>query len=263
MSVTSTIGSFSAILKSSDTSMRIGILQADSVLPQFQPEFGDYPRMIGDVLTAVDPSLLLRTYDVEHGEYPADLAECDAYVITGSRQSVYDPEPWIKTLRQFVVLLHERRIPLIGICFGHQMVAEALGGKTLPAAVGWCVGVHQSRVIRSEGFMDPPLPVFNLISSHKDQVARLPEGAVLLAASEQCPCAMYRVGDHILTVQGHPEFCKPYSRALMTYRETLLGQEKFDAGLASLALPTNEHIIAQWILNFLRQRCLAPDQSLA
>ena len=99
--------------------------------------------------------------------------------------------------------------------------------------------------------MDPPLKGFNLIVSHKDQVTRLPAGASLLATSPFCPNAMYCLGNHILTFQGHPEFCKGYSRALMEYREDVLGEEKFGRGINSLAEDTDEISVARWILNFM------------
>ncbi|MFN3238443.1 MAG: glutamine amidotransferase-related protein [Pseudomonadales bacterium] len=127
--------------------MKIGILKADSVLEQFQPEHGDYPDMFVRRLGDNAPeSVEFATYDVEHGVYPNHMDDCDGYVITGSKKSVYDDEDWIRALEAYVVELHEHLKPLIGICFGHQLVAQALGGKTEAAAVGWGVGVHESTI---------------------------------------------------------------------------------------------------------------------
>jgi len=238
--------------------VKIGILKADSVLPQFQGEFGDYPEMFRDLLgraakqEGIDVNF--ATYDVEHFEYPERLDECDGYVITGSKKSVYDDEPWIHRLAHFVRELHETRTKLVGICFGHQMVAHALDGKAAAADEGWGVGVHQSKVVGDEPWMSPKLDAFNLIVSHKDQVAALPGDAVLLAGSEFCPYGMFRFGEHILTFQGHPEFRKGYSKALMEYREEILGEEKFSAGMASLSSDTHEDVIGRWILGFISYR---------
>lgn len=230
--------------------MRIGILQTDSVMPQFQGEFGNYPEMFRHLLS-IGEGVTFNNYDVEHGEYPARLDECEGYVMTGSKLSVYDDEPWIHRLSEFVVQLHETRTRLVGICFGHQMVAHALGGKTQPAEVGWCVGIHHSDVLQQEDFMKPERPGYNLIVSHKDQVTVLPPEAELLASSPACPNAMFRIGDHILTFQGHPEFVKGYSRTLMEFREDVLGADRFIQGIASLSEETHEETIARWILNFL------------
>lgn len=232
--------------------MRIGILQTDSVNAEFQAEFGDYPLMFRGLL-GLNESVTFADYDVARGRYPASPEECDAFLITGSRRSVYDDEAWIIRLKDYVVELHESRTKLVGICFGHQMIAEALGGKTEPAAVGWHVGINPNRVVKQEAFMTPAAATFRLIFSHKDQVTRLPPGAELLATSPLCPNAMFRIDKHLLAIQGHPEFCKGYSRTLMEMRQEILGEETFSRGMASLAQPTEEGMVAHWILNFIAE----------
>ena len=234
---------------------RIGILQPDAVLDQFQPEFGDYPAMLGDVLqSAVNPDeqVEFAVYDVMRGQYPADVSECDAYVITGSRASVYDDdEPWIRQLEAYVRTLHDARAKLVGICFGHQMVAQALGGATEGAGVGWGVGISESAVVNPAAFMQPALDRFNLLVSHRDQVTSLPPGATAHAGSCFCPVSMFTMGDHILALQGHPEFIAGYSRVLMDMRREILGEAVWANGVASLDRRNDRVIVARWILNFI------------
>ncbi|MGV0036621.1 MAG: glutamine amidotransferase-related protein [Candidatus Azotimanducaceae bacterium WSBS_2022_MAG_OTU7] len=239
--------------------MIIGILQADSVLAKFQPVHGNYPSMITRILGQAANQLKLETafrnYDVEHGVYPATIDECDGYVITGSKKSVYDDEPWIETLKEYTRQLHAAQKKLVGLCFGHQLIAEALGGKTLPAATGWCVGIHESEILQSSWFMedeDEKLNLFTLVVSHKDQVIQLPEGTQLLASAEQCPNSMYGIDDHIFTLQGHPEFTREYSRDLMEMRQDILGPETYTAGVASLDKPLMRDIVSRWIIRFIK-----------
>jgi GMP synthase-like glutamine amidotransferase len=232
--------------------MRIGILKTDSVRPEFQDDFGDYPDMFRRLLLAADPSLEFTDYDVQRGEYPEHIDACDAYLITGSRDSVYDDEDWIRALADFVDGLHRARRKLIAICFGHQLVAHFLGGETQPADVGWGVGVKTSDVVKQPPWMDPPADSVRLLVSHKDQVTRLPDGAEVFAMSGYCPVAGYTLGEHIFAVQGHPEFAKGYSRSLIDWRRQLLGERCADAGLESLAEPTDEQLVASWIVNFIR-----------
>ncbi len=242
--------------------LRIGILKTDSVRPEFIGLHGDYPDMFRTLLTdaaeiAGMPTPEFETYDVQHGRYPGTPEDCDGYVITGSRDSVYDPHPWIAELGEYVRELHQRQHKLIGICFGHQLVAQALGGETTAADVGWAVGVHGSRLTARPPWLSVDADDFALLSSHKDQVRRLPDDAELLAASDFCPIAAFTVGDHILALQGHPEFVKPYAEDLMRFRETLLGAEVFARGMASLAEPVQRMQVGRWMLDFLNWRAPA------
>ena len=108
--------------------MTIGILKTDTVRPEWVGRFGEYPDMFEVLLRQVDPSLDFRTWDAEAGELPDDPSAVDGFIITGSKSSVYDDKPWIRGLEDFVRHAHLARCKLVGICFGHQLVARALGG---------------------------------------------------------------------------------------------------------------------------------------
>ena len=232
--------------------MRIGILQCDATNENFRDEHGDYPGMFISLFQSIDPELEFSVFDVRLGQYPQTPQECDAYLITGSRFSVYDDEAWIHKLEKFVVELHSEKHPLLGICFGHQMIARALGGKTEKAAQGWGVGVQSYRKTKTKSWLNPALENFSLLAVHQDQVTELPEGAELIAESEFCPNAAFMIDDHILTFQAHPEFEKAYSKVLLVLREQILGPEIFAAGVKSLDQSIQPQVITNWMVNFLR-----------
>ncbi len=232
--------------------MKLGILKTDQVRPEWVPEFGEYPDMFIKLLGQVDPDLEFRVYDVEQGEYPADIDEVDAYLITGSKSSVYDDKPWIKTLMEFVRELDRRRKKLVGICFGHQLVAHALGGRTEKSPKGWGVGLHTHRFTATPAWHDQQALEFDILVSHQDQVVKNAEGASVLAGSDFCENAVCQVGDHILTFQGHPEFVPGYSREIMEFRRQVVGEQVYARGVASLVAPPQNERVARWILKFLR-----------
>lgn len=231
--------------------LRLGILQADHVDAEYRARFGDYADMFATALgDALGPDAVFEFYDVRLGCYPDRVGDCDGYLITGSRASVFDDEPWIARLKDFVRELHDARAKTVGICFGHQLAAAALGGLVDRAEVGWGVGVHTWEVVDDEPWMRPRLPEVRLVASHQDQVEVLPPGARLLAASDFCPNAAFGMGGHLFAVQGHPEFTKDYARFLMCRRRDQLGGA-FEPGMRSLDQPTDEHVVAQWIAGFL------------
>ena len=230
--------------------MNIGILQCGHVRDELVPQHGRYPEMFSALLTQADPTLTFTLYDAKHDNLPSDVNACDAYLITGSRHSVNEELPWISRLEDFIRDLHAAQKKIIGICFGHQLIAKALGGKVIKSPGGWGVGMSKNKITQQKSWMNPPLDKFNLLVSHQDQVVELPPGAEVLASNEACPFYMIQIGNN-LTVQGHPEFSKDYSRALIEYRKDSLDTARYEQGLQSLQLEKDDAFVSQWIVNFL------------
>jgi GMP synthase-like glutamine amidotransferase len=233
--------------------LKLGILKTDAVRPEWVPRYGEYPDMFVSLLGAEDPQLEFTVYDVEEGLYPADIDEVDAYLITGSKSSVYEDKPWIAALIDFVRQLHGRRKKLVGICFGHQLIAQALGGETTKSAKGWGMGLHRHSFNRLPDWHDGGDVELKILVSHQDQVVRTADGAVVLAGSEFCENAVCQLGNHILTFQGHPEFTAEYSREIMEFRRHLIGEQVYALGVASLGESHQGARVARWVLNFLKR----------
>lgn len=229
--------------------MKIGLLQCDHVLESYRQFGGDYDQMFAELL----PGFEWVHYDVINGHFPASVHECDAYLCTGSRFSVYDQETWIVQLQALVREIREQHLWYVGVCFGHQLLAEALGGKVEKAAVGWCIGVHSFQVLQREEWMQPFQERFQLLMSCQDQVQVLPPESQVLAAAPDCPLGMFRVGERMLGMQAHPEFNAAYARALMEGRRERIGAEKVTAGLHSLQIAPDKAIMAAWMARFFRR----------
>lgn len=236
-----------------ESCMRLGILQCDSVRPELQPRFADYPDMFRSLLDDPGSGLDFVVHDLVNGHFPDDVDDCDAWLITGSKCSVNDAEPWIEQAHELVRAIHAARRPLIGICFGHQLIASALGGRVERAEAGWGAGVHVNHILRPQAWMEPAREDLALLVSHQDQVVQPPSGAVVLAGHDFCPFDMLQVEDHILTFQGHPEFEPGYSRALIELRHDRIGPDRAEAALDSLAQPADSGIAAQWIRRFIER----------
>lgn len=233
--------------------MKLGILKCDTVRPEWVPEFGEYPDMFVTLLGRADPSMEFVSYDVEGGVYPADIDEVDAYLITGSKSSVYDDKPWIPPLIKFVQEIAGRGKKIVGICFGHQLVAQALGGKTEKSAKGWGVGLHTHTFTQTPSWHDGGSEDLKILVSHQDQVVKNAEGATVLASSDFCENAVCQIGEQILTFQGHPEFIPEYSKEIMEFRREQFGEDIYHSGLASLSGdPQEGDRVAKWIVSFLK-----------
>ena len=230
--------------------MNIGILQCNRLREEFARQHGQYPDMFANLLQQIDPTLTFDTYDVEQANFPSHVDTCDAYLITGSSHGVNDDLPWITQLEDFIRSLHMAQKKIIGICFGHQLVAKALGGSVIKSPSGWGIGISKNTITQQKSWMKPPRDTFNLIISHQDQVVKLPPGTEILASNDFCPFYMIQIGN-ILTIQGHPEFSKTYSQALIESRKNILDKECYEQGLQSLQLDKDDVLIAEWITHFL------------
>jgi GMP synthase (glutamine-hydrolysing) len=229
--------------------MKLGLLVCDHVRPEFIHVSGDYEDMFRR-LFAEHRDVDVVAYDAIAGELPADPSECDAWMTTGSRYSVNDDEPWIRSLEGFVREVAAAGVPFIGICFGHQLIAKALGGSVVKSERGWGVGLQKVQVRDDLGLGES----YRVLASHQDQVESLPPGAEILGWSDHCPVSMLGVGSTILGIQGHPEFEAAYSEALMQSRRGhLIPEQTVDAGLASLEQSPDSERLADWILAFLEK----------
>ena len=236
-------------------SLRIGLLQCDHVANDLIDIHGNYPEIFEDMLLATDPDIEMAVYDLTADLFPVDLTACDAYIITGSQFSAYEDIPWINKAKQLINDLYQAKIPTVGICFGHQLIAESLGGKMSKATdKGWGVGVHYWEIIKNEEWMGKKPPdSFALRVSHQDQVTELPPDARLFAGSEFCPIAGFQTSDHFLSFQGHPEFSKEYAKALINKRIERIGEEVSRKAIESLKEEVHAETVGNWILSFIRK----------
>jgi len=234
--------------------MRIGLLVCDHVRPEFLGISGDYADMFRRLFADHD-DVEVVAYDAVNGELPADPSEADAWLTTGSRYSVNDDEPWIRDLEAFVRVAAESDVPFVGICFGHQLIAKALGGSVVRSDQGWGIGVQEVQVAEDLGLGDS----YRVLTSYQDQVSTLPPGGEVLGWNEHCPVSVMGVGATILGIQGHPEFEASYSAALMESRRgNVIPEETVDAGLASLQDEPDGDRLGTWILEFIERARKTP-----
>ena len=232
--------------------MKIGILQCDDVRAELQAEYGNYPQMFEQGLHDLLPDPVFSVYRVLDNQLPHTVDECDAWVITGSKFGVNDDLPWIEALCQFVRTLWERQRPLLGICFGHQLVAKALGGEVIKSEKGWGIGLSFNQVLERKVWMEPFQTSLDLLVSHQDLVVALPEQAEVLACSDFCPYYLLQYGRCFLTILGHPEFCVGYCKALIEVRQAVLPPARVRAAMVSLTGKTDSALMLRWMAQFLQ-----------
>ena len=210
--------------------MKIGILQTGTSPDQIRSEHGDYNDLFERLLSR--RGFEFTTYAVLDNEFPPSIDAQDGWLITGSRFAAYEDHNWIPPLEEFLRQAYAAGIPIVGVCFGHQILAQALGGVVEKYAGGWSVGAteYQSQ--------DPACQPhsFTLMAWHQDQITQLPADAEVLASSAYCKYAMLAYGDRALTIQPHPEFNKNFMQALLDARREVLPRkiaEQAEQGLGT------------------------------
>lgn len=231
--------------------LRICILEADDLHPQLQPHFHSFGQMFVRLLGSQDRAACFEIYNVVRGEYPANPALYDAFLVTGSKADSFGSDAWIVRLREYLLIRYRAGDVLLGVCFGHQILALVLGGLTERAAQGWGVGVHSYRMLQMpvDGLAQPSR--LHMLISHRDQVTRLPEQAHLLASSDFCPNAAFMLDGRVLCFQGHPEFTHDFSRSLLQIRQGIYTPEFYARGLDSLQHEHDGQIVGGWMIEFV------------
>lgn len=233
-----------------DGPVRVALLECDHVPDRLRHLGDDYGTMFIERFARDAPWVTFERFDVIGGVAPPPVGQHDGYLVTGSRYSVGDDLPWFEGLRRATEAIVAAELPLVGVCFGHQLLADTLGGRVTRAANGWGVGIHTARVTTPRPWMDPSLEEFRLVVSHQDQVVDLPPEGTLLAESAHAPIAAFQVGSAI-GIQGHPEFDPAYSAALMDLRRDRIPAAVIEVGEASLTQQPDHATVVTWLGNHL------------
>jgi GMP synthase-like glutamine amidotransferase len=230
--------------------LKLGILKTGRPPSPCIPVYGTYPDMFRHLLG--EDAYDWRTYAVDEGELPGSPTECDGYLVTGSSAGVYEDLPWIGPAEDFLRAA-KGTAALVGVCFGHQLMAQAFGGAVIKSPKGWGVGEHEYRIVRHEPWMDGDAPI-RLPASHQDQVVSLPPGAAVFAASDFTPFAGLVWPDaRAMSIQPHPEFEPAYAIDLIEHRrDAVYPTDQADAAVASFAQPDDRARVGRWIANFLK-----------
>ena len=223
--------------------MKLAILETGRPPGQLAEQFGDYPAMLRAVL---GPGFEIENFDVQAGELPR-VNDQHAFLLTGSPAGVYDPLPWIEPLQEFIRAAKDSK--MVGICFGHQVMAQALGGHVEKSDKGWGAGLHRYNIVRREPWLDGTDSIA-VPASHQDQVVVQPPNTEIIAESPFTRVAALGWTDRpAISFQFHPEFSPDFAKALIEKRYDIVPDP--DAAIASLDGPNDNARVAGWIRRFL------------
>ena len=223
--------------------MLIGILQCGHF-----PEAAGYPvRTYSDLYTEMlaGRGLEFRTWSVVDLEFPDSVHDAEGWLISGSRHGAYEDLPFIPPLEDFIRKAYAAEVPLVGICFGHQIIAKALGGKVEKYAGGWGVG-------RTDYKFDGTTLALN--AWHQDQVVEKPADAEVIATSDFCRYAGFRYKGPAFSVQPHPEFDRTALDLLLTVRAPgVVAPDRIEAATAAMEDPVDNAVMAEQIVTFFKE----------
>jgi GMP synthase-like glutamine amidotransferase len=231
--------------------LRLAVLLTNNDTSPFAAHFPNDGQKVVQLLQPLRPDWTYEVVSVKDGVLPESPEAFDGYVITGSPASVNDDSlPWVGPLLDFIRAVHAARQPLIGLCFGHQAVARALGGQVARSAAGWGLGSAPTHWSAFRPWMQPAQSTTTLMAAHNEQVTRMPEGAECLGGSDFCPIGSMQIGQHIWTTQFHPEMPLVFMQALLGFLADKLDADTLARAHASLANAADVPLYGQWMVQF-------------
>ena len=237
--------------------MRIAIVETGAPPGPLSRAHGDYPAMMRRMLAPFSPGLDFATIRLASGEILPRAADFGGLLITGSSAGVYENHAWIEPLKDLVRATAAANRPQVGICFGHQLMAEAFGGRVERSDKGWGVGVHAYEVRATAGWMRSAPARIACAASHRDQIVAPPAGARILLASDFCPyAALAYLEGPAISFQMHPEFTHDYARALLDLRKEGLPADLYASARNTLRRESDRDTIAGWIADFFMEAAL-------
>jgi GMP synthase-like glutamine amidotransferase len=238
--------------------MHLCILENDDLDPPLAQRYTRVASMFEDLFAQAGYQGRIDTFSARHGQYPARFAIYDAVLLTGSRADAFSDEPWVVALREQVARLLQDQHKLLGVCFGHQLIAHCLGAPVQRAPRGWWVGRQSYEWLGAPEHLGlvpaqaAQAAQVALLASHQDQVLALPPGATLLATQPDCPVAAYALGDQVFCIQPHPEFTPEVSAFLLDKRRALMGEPLYEQSMASLSEPHDGLALARFMVRFVQ-----------
>ena len=225
---------------------RIAILETGTPPPALAARHGDYPAMFRALL---GEGFAFETFDVQAGQWP-EAEAFDAAIITGSAAGVYEDAPWIADLLDWIRSARGRT-RLVGVCFGHQAMAQALGGRVEKSDRGWGVGLHRYEVVSPEPWMSPATSAVAIPASHQDQVVEKPAEARVLLRSDFTPFAGLAWGEDAISFQAHPEFTPAFATDLTAGRHDRIDPALVERAVDSLKAPDDRALVGRWVGRFI------------
>jgi len=231
--------------------MKIGILETGLINEKLSDRFDPYPVMFARLLDRAGQNFEYQAYSVVRSEMPGSINDCDGWLITGSRHGAFEKLDWMLALEGFVRELYSASVPLVGICFGHQIIAQALGGEVVKSDKGWSIGVQSYDIDLAQDWMAEAPGQVHMYAFYQDQITVLPPSASVFSSSEFCPFAGLSYSDSIISVQGHPEMEEAYQLALIDiYRGNIIPEAVATDALHKIqnsGLRADTQILADWL----------------
>jgi GMP synthase-like glutamine amidotransferase len=190
-------------------------------------KYGTYAEMLINLINSDEKLFEFKTFNILDGIFPLNHNDCDGWIVTGSPHGVYEEHSWIPIVSQLIKDIYDNKLPIFGVCFGHQLIAQALGGNVEKSIKGWGLGLHTYQINNKTNYMDNLSSEVTLNICHQDQVLSPPNGATVYAKSDFCENAGFYIKDKVLTMQAHPEFLVDFIKALLTARRDVTIPKQF------------------------------------